>query len=258
MAKPSVSIVIPVYNEALAIYELLRRVVSAPLDGHQAEVVIVDDGSTDETIARIEAFRNDHPNCKLVIRYHRGLINHGKGAALRAAFKLAEGDIILIQDGDLEYSPEDYPTLLAPFADPNVDVVYGSRFMHGNPKEMKLPNLIANKILTWTVRLLYRQNMTDEATGYKVFRRRILGSIDFKSRGFEFCPEFTSRVLRSGLSIIEVPIHYEPRGILEGKKIRAKDGFIALWWLLKLRFTKQEVANALLMNQSDARDLNVS
>lgn len=219
----SVTILIPVYNEALAIYELLRRVTLVELPGRQVEVVIVDDGSTDDTVARIEAFIADHPNLDKKIRYHKGLINHGKGAALRAGFQLAQGDIIIIQDGDLEYSPEDYPKLLEPFRDPSVHVVYGSRFLNGNPKGMKFANFVANKILTFATRILYGQPITDEATGYKVFRRSILKDLNLRCRGFEFCPEFTGRVLKRGFKIQEVPIKYNPRGILEGKKIRAKD-----------------------------------
>jgi glycosyltransferase involved in cell wall biosynthesis len=230
-----VSVVIPVYNEAPAIYELLRRITQARLPADDTmEIVIIDDGSTDETIARIEAFMKDHPKLASSLKFHQGLVNHGKGAALRAGFKLAQGEVILIQDGDLEYSPDDYETLLAPFKDPGVHIVYGSRFINGSPKGMKIPNLIANKILTYAVRLLYRQNLTDEATGYKVFRKSVLDHVVLKSKGFEFCPEFTSRTLKAGYEIVEVPIHYNPRGILEGKKIKARDGFIALWWIIKL------------------------
>ena len=233
-----VTVIIPVYNESLAIYELLRRVTSVSLEPLTREIIIVDDGSTDDTIDKVRNFIDDNPQHTPWITCHKALINHGKGAAVRAGFTLATGDIIIIQDGDLEYLPEDYPTLLSPFKDPSVQVVYGSRFKNGNPKGMKLPNFVANKILTWTTRLLYWQNITDEATGYKAFRRSILRSLSLKSRGFEFCPEFTGRVLQAGYTIHEVPIRYDPRGIFEGKKIRARDGFIALWWLIKLRFAR--------------------
>jgi glycosyltransferase involved in cell wall biosynthesis len=252
MALTTVSVVIPVYNEALAIYELLRRITEVELPDHDLEIVIVDDGSTDETIEKIEAFRKDHPLISNKIRFHQGLVNHGKGAALRAGFRLAEGDLILIQDGDLEYSPKDYAVLLAPFRDSKVQVVYGSRFIEKNPEGMKIANLVANKILTYTVRWLYGQNLTDEATGYKVFRKSVLQRIDLRSKGFEFCPEFTSRVLRAGFSIHEVAIHYNPRGILEGKKIRARDGFIAMWWLIKLRFAAANKRRATAMASSAA------
>ena len=232
-----VSIVIPVYNEALAISEVLRRVCLAPLGPDAVkEVIIVDDGSIDSTLRCIEEFLGAHPEYKSIIKIHTGLINHGKGAALRAGFKLATGDVIIVQDGDLEYSPQDYPILLKPFQDPRVNVVYGSRFVYGFPEGMRVLNRIANVILTLATRILYAQKITDEATGYKVFRRSVLQGIELSCLEFEFCPEFTSKVLRAGLQIIEVPISYNPRGILEGKKIRARDGFIALWWLIKFRF----------------------
>jgi len=233
----SVSIIIPVYNEEPAIRELLRRVFKAALpDGIKRDVYVVDDGSTDSTVGHIDEFLTEYPQYKDSLHIFKSLVNHGKGAAVRAGFKLAKGDVIIIQDGDLEYSPDDYPALLEPFKNPEVDVVYGSRFLRGTPKGMRKLNLLANLILTTTTKLLYKTKLTDEATGYKVFRRSILDSITFKSRGFEFCPEFTSKVLSAGYTIVEVPIRYNARGILEGKKIKARDGFIAVWWLIKLRF----------------------
>jgi len=239
-----VSVLIPVYNEAPAISELLRRVCKAPLPpACEAEVVIVDDGSTDSTIDAIREFTTEHPEFAQRIRVHESLINHGKGAALRAGFKICAGDIILIQDGDLEYSPSDYQRLLEPFADERVAVVYGSRFTRGLPKGMKLPNLLANLILSWTTTLLYGQRVSDEATGYKVFRRSVLGDFELSCRRFEFCPEFTGRVLQAGYRIHEVPITYNPRGILEGKKITARDGFVALYWLLKVWFDARSVGD---------------
>ena len=233
------SVIIPVYNEALAIPEVLRRVCKAPLPaGCDLEVVVVDDGSTDTTRDAIHEFTDDHPEYAHRVKLHNSYINHGKGAALRAGFKIAEGAILLVQDGDLEYSPSDYGKLLEPFHDPDVHIVYGSRFMHGWPKGMKRRNLVANLILSWTARLLYGQRITDEATGYKVFRRSVLDHFELTCRRFEFCPEFTGRARRAGFRIHEVPIDYNPRGILEGKKIKASDGFVALWWLIKLRFSQ--------------------
>jgi glycosyltransferase involved in cell wall biosynthesis len=194
----------------------------------------LDDGSTDDTLDRIREFLDEHPEYHDRVRIHESHINHGKGAALRAGFRIAAGDIILVQDGDLEYSPDDYPKLLEPFRDPSVDVVYGSRFFNGRPRGMRLPNLVANLILSTTTTLLYRQRITDEATGYKVFRRSVLDRFDLHARRFEFCPEFTGNVLKEGLTIHEVPISYDPRGILEGKKIKATDGLVAVYWLLKV------------------------
>ena len=244
-ALTKVSIVIPVYNEALAISEVLRRVCKAPLPaGFESEVVVIDDGSTDRTGASLREFLDEHPEHSSRLKHHDSLINHGKGAALRAGFRIATGEIVLVQDGDLEYSPTDYPALLEPFRDPDVHVVYGSRFLDGAPRGMKLANLVANRILSLAATLLYGQRISDEATGYKVFRRSVLDRFELRCRRFEFCPEFTGSVRRAGFHIHEVPIHYDPRGILEGKKIQARDGFIALWWLFKVRFGRREPAAA--------------
>ena len=234
-ALTRVSVVIPVYNEAPAVAELLRRVCKAPLpDWCEMEVVVVDDGSTDQTMTTIREFIDEHAAYAGRFKIHESLINHGKGAALRAGFKIAAGDIILVQDGDLEYSPADYATLLEPFRDPEVQVVYGSRFLRGLPKGMRRRNLVANLALSATATLLYGQRITDEATGYKVFRRNVLEHFELSCRRFEFCPEFTGSALKAGFRIHEVPITYEPRGILEGKKIKASDGFVAIFWLFKI------------------------
>jgi dolichol-phosphate mannosyltransferase len=236
--RSKVSVIIPVYNEALAITELLRRVLKAPLPPWlDKEVVVVDDGSTDHTLEHIREFVQEHPHLADQIRIHESHINHGKGSALRAGFKIATGDILLVQDGDLEYSPDDYPKLLAPFADPNVHIVYGSRFWQGPPKGMRFLNLTANRILSTLATVLYKQRITDEATGFKVFRREVLDQFDLHCRRFEFCPEFTGRSLKAGYTIHEVPIDYDPRGILEGKKIKASDGFVAVYWLMKVRLS---------------------
>ena len=237
-----VSVVIPVYNEALAIREILRRVCEAPLPpSFTREIIIVDDGSTDQTTAIIENAIKDDPKLTAVATLHRGIVNHGKGAAVRVGLKLAKGDIIIVQDGDLEYDPKDYPRLLAPFASPDTQIVFGSRFTTGVPKGMHFANAVANLILTLTTRILYGQTISDEATGFKVFRRQVLDYFDLKCLRFEFCPEFTAKVSLAGFKIHEVPISYNPRGILEGKKIRASDGFQAIWWLLKLRFTGKTI-----------------
>jgi dolichol-phosphate mannosyltransferase len=239
-AHTKVSIVIPVYNEALAISEVLRRVCKAPLpEGFESEVVVIDDGSTDHTIAGLREFLEEHPEYAAKVRHHESLINHGKGAALRAGFQIASGEIVLVQDGDLEYSPSDYPKLLEPFRDADVHVVYGTRFASGAPRGMKLPNRLANRILSLAATVLYGQRISDEATGYKVFRRAVLDRFELRCRRFEFCPEFTGNVRRAGYRIHEVPIAYDARGILEGKKIQAWDGFVALWWLFKVRFTRR-------------------
>src|SRR5262245_37805043 len=236
-ALTRVSVVIHGDNEAAPVAELLRRVCKAPLpDWCEMEIVVVDDGSTDQTMTTVREFIGEHAEYARRFKIHESLINHGKGAALRAGFKIAAGDIIIVQDGDLEYSPADYATLLEPFRDPAVQVVYGSRFLRGLPKGMRRRNLLANLMLSATATLLYRQRITDEATGYKVFRRSVLEHFQLFCRRFEFCPEFTGNALKAGFRIHEVPITYEPRGILEGKKIKASDGFVAIFWLFKVRF----------------------
>jgi dolichol-phosphate mannosyltransferase len=232
-----VSIVVPVYNEALAIREVLRRVCRAPLvDDAEKEVVIIDDGSVDSTLEQITNFLIEDPGAAMC-RLHVGAVTNGKGAALRAGFSVATGDVLIVQDGDLEYSPDDYPILLAPFADAHTHVVYGSRFADGRPRGMRLPNWVANRMLSFATRILFGYPISDEATGYKVFRREVLDRVALTCHGFEFCPEFTAKVLLAGFDIVEVPISYNPRGILDGKKIHARDGVIALWWLIKIRTT---------------------
>jgi glycosyltransferase involved in cell wall biosynthesis len=229
-----VSVIIPVYNEKELIGEIVRRVLEAPVPGEfEKEVVIVDDGSDDGTTHLLEK-----AHFPPQVRIFNTLINHGKGAALRAGFKIATGDVILIQDGDLEYDPiPNYPVLLAPFRDPRVEIVYGSRFLaRAHPEDMAWRNFVANKILTWTVRLLYGSRITDEATAYKVFRREVLDRVELDCTGFEFCPEFTAKVLRRGYRIHEVPVTYKGRNQMQGKKIRVRDGLVAMLTLLRYRF----------------------
>jgi dolichol-phosphate mannosyltransferase len=218
-----VSIVIPVYNEFHTFSQVLERVRCAPLPaGCEKEIVVIDDGSTDGTAQMLGPERH--------------VISHsGKGSAIRAGIELATGDIVLIQDGDLEYDPKDYARLLEPIVSGRADIVYGSRFL-GPRVAMALPNRIANRVLTATANLLYGARLTDEATAYKAFRMSVLRRIDLKCRRFEFCPEVTAKARRLGFSIHEIPVSYNPRGIAEGKKIRARDGWEALWTLLRYRF----------------------
>lgn len=227
------SIILPVYNERVLILEIIRRAVLAPLpDGVSREVVVVDDGSSDGTGRVLAAAR-----LPAEVRLHSTLLNHGKGAAVRAGFKLATGDVLLIQDGDLEYDPlENYFNLVSPFFDPNVDVVYGSRFLHARwPEGMAVPNWLANHLLTKTAALLFGTALTDEATGYKVFRRDVLDRFTLTENGFEFCPEFTAKALRTGRTIVEVPVDYRGRNLLQGKKVRARHLFTGLAALLRHR-----------------------
>ncbi len=227
-----VSIIIPVYNEINALDEVMSRVLQAPLPpGLDREVIVVDDGSTDGTTQLLEKYHG-----RPLVVVHHSPVNFGKGAALRIGISKASGDFILVQDGDLEYDPNDYLKVLTPLVEGKAAVVYGSRF-EGRPQNMKFANWLANKILTGAANLLYAARITDEATAYKAFRADVLKGIRLRCIRFEFCPEVTAKVRRLGHPIHEVPISYNARGILEGKKIRWQDGVEALWTLIRYRFS---------------------
>ena len=225
-----VSILIPVYNEFRTFDAVLERVRRAPLpDGCTKEIIVIDDGSSDGTADRISAHERSG-----LIRGHYVPRNAGKGAAIRIGIALASGGIVLIQDGDLEYDPSDYARILEPIVRGEANIVYGSRFL-GQITGMHWKNRLANRILSCAVNVLYRAGITDEATAYKAFAAPVLRNVDLECRGFEFCPEVTAKLCRSGHRIHEVPISYNARGITEGKKIRTSDGVIALWTLIKFR-----------------------
>lgn len=229
MKPTKISIIIPVYNEVNVLPMVIDRVMKAALPpGCEKEIIIVDDGSTDGTSEILERYRN-------LVVVHHSVENFGKGAALRIGIRKATGDIVLVQDGDLEYDPADYIKVLQPLVDGEAKVVYGSRFM-GDMKGMKFANWLANKLLTSAANLLYNARITDEATAYKAFRVEVLESMRLRCIRFEFCPEVTAKVRRLGYEICEVPVSYNARGILEGKKIRWQDGFEAMWTLWKYRF----------------------
>ena len=227
----TLSVLMPVYNERATLCDLLARIQAVPV---QKEILLVDDGSTDGTRELLEShIEGVIPNARVF--YHDR--NQGKGAAIRTAIPHATGDFCIVQDGDLEYDPQDYMTILQAFDRPDVDAVYGSRFMNGWPP-MRLPNRIINKLLAGMVRVLFHTPMTDEATCYKAFRTPVLQSLPLRCRRFEFCPEVTAKALRRGHRIVEVPIRYEARSMAEGKKIRWTDGPDAIWTLLKFRFVR--------------------
>jgi len=219
------SVIIPAYNERDTIVEAIRRVRQAPLE---KEIVVVDDASTDDTAALVEALVG--PDLRLLRQPH----NQGKGAAIRRGLAAATGDIVLIQDADLEYDPADYPKLVAPIQSGEAAVVYGTRAPEF--RGMRLPHRIFNWVAALLANILYRAHITDEATCYKVFRADVIKSIPLTCERFEFCPEVTAKVRKRGLGIHEVPVSYQARSVGAGKKIRWWDGVEALWTLVKYRF----------------------
>ena len=228
--KGRVSVIVPVYNEAAHLDELLRAIQASPV---KKEIIIVDDGSTDGTREKLQTLPllDD-----LTIVFHEK--NCGKGAAVRTALTYARGEYVLIQDSDLEYDPQDYPALLRPLAEGRANVVYGAR---PDRPERGLRFFLGAKLLTHLTNLLYGAGIHDEATCYKVFRRSVLERVRLQCRRFEFCPEVTSKLCRMGEKIAEVPISYSPRSAGEGKKIRHSDGWIAIWTLIRNRFVPRRL-----------------
>ncbi|MCB0169878.1 MAG: glycosyltransferase family 2 protein [Anaerolineae bacterium] len=225
----SLSVIIPVYNEETTLEEIIARVRRT---GLVHEMIIVDDGSTDESPAVLSRLQNSASPSLRILRHSR---NRGKGAAMRTGLAAATSELVLVQDADLEYDPADYPALLAPFVDPAVEVVYGSRNLQRNPKS-SLAFYWGGRLLSWITNWLYGSRITDEATGYKVIKTELLRDIGVETDGFEFCPEVTAKLLQRGVTIHEVPISYQPRTRQEGKKIQWRDGAIAIWTLVKYRF----------------------
>ena len=229
------SILIPVYNEADTVAYLVERVLDVELEGVEREIILVNDGSTDQSHDVLERIGARHPDVVKVYHHKR---NQGKGAAIRTALKHVTGDVVITQDADLEYDPREYPELLEQFEDPSVQVVYGSRNLERNPRS-SWTFYWGGRLVSWVANLLYGSDLTDEATGYKLFRTDLLHSLDLQSDGFEFCPEVTGKLLRRDVKIHEVPISYHPRGFDEGKKIGWRDGLIAIWTLVKHRFSRE-------------------
>jgi glycosyltransferase involved in cell wall biosynthesis len=221
-----VSIIIPVYNEAATIREIVTRVRSSPIN---KEIVIVDDGSADGTRDILKQI--DYPDVRIIMHG----INQGKGMAIRTGLKYATGDYVLIQDADLEYDPADYEALLRPILRGKAQVVYGSRFL-GEHKAMLFWHSVGNRLLTLTTNIFYDSTLTDMETCYKLIPTDLIRSIRLRCRRFDFEPEITAKILKRGYRIYEVPISYAGREIHEGKKITWRDGVPALLTLIKYRF----------------------
>lgn len=227
MSKFKLTVVIPVYNEQRSLLAIVDKVRAVAID---KEIILVDDFSTDGTRDLLKRLSQQG----LIVLYHEK--NMGKGAALRTGFRHATGDYVIVQDADLEYDPNDYPSLLQPILEGQADVVYGSRFS-GNRSNMMSLHSFGNKFLTWLTNLLYRTSITDMETCYKLFPRSTIQSIPIECNRFNFEPEITAKILKRGLRIVEVPISYAGRSFSEGKKITWRDGFAAMWTLVKYRFT---------------------
>ncbi len=224
------SVVIPVYNEKRWITEVLRRVRMVPIP---KEIILVDDLSTDGTREMLPQFADE--NTKILYKE----VNQGKGAALRDGFKLCTGNVIIIQDADLEYDPDDYPSLLQPIIENKADIVFGSRFIGEKHRVLYFWHMVTNKILTVLSNMLTNLNLTDMETCYKVFKKEVLEGMDLKSNRFGFEPEFTAKIAKKkkpAWRVFEVPVSYDGRTYEEGKKIGLKDGFNALYCIVRYKF----------------------
>lgn len=217
------TVIIPVYNEVGTIHEVIKRVDETPFD---KEIIIVDDGSTDGT-------RNILKGCRDGVKVFFHESNKGKGVAIRTALPHITGDMVIIQDADLEYDPSEYPRLIAPILEGKADVVYGSRFLGGPHRVFFFWHAVGNKLITTLSNILTDLNLSDMETGYKVFRTEVLKKIKIESNRFGFEPEITAKIAKMGCRIYEIPISYWGRDYSEGKKINWKDGVAAIYWLIK-------------------------
>lgn len=222
------SVIIPIYNEIESIREILDRVQNTKLAW---EILLVDDGSTDGTRDLLQEL-DGIDQVKVILKEK----NEGKGSAVVAGIRAAKGDVMLIQDADLEYDPRDYPTLLKPIEEGLADVVYGSRFLGGPRRVVMFWHMVANYLLTFMTNILFNTILSDMETGYKVFRKEVVEGLTIHAKRFDFEPEFTAKILKRKYRIFEVPITFNPRDYSQGKKIKLIDAFEAVWTLLKYRF----------------------
>lgn len=229
LVDPLLSVVMPAYNERDTIDEIVTRVLAVPM---RIELVVVDDASTDGTRERLQALQQQH-GFKLMLQSK----NSGKGSALRAGFTAVTGDIVLIQDADLEYSPEEYGSLIELICAGRADVVYGSRFL-GRHRVFLFTHYLGNRLLTFVTNVLYNTILTDMETCFKAMRVEVLRSFTLESNGFGIEPELTAKIFKRRYRVYEVPITYDGRGYEEGKKITWRDGLVALWVLIKYRFAE--------------------
>jgi glycosyltransferase involved in cell wall biosynthesis len=229
LSDPLLSVVMPVYNERDTIEEIVMRVMRVPI---RIELIVVDDCSGDGTRDLLPALQQRY-GFKLVLQQ----VNGGKGSALRRGFQEVTGDVVVIQDADLEYSPEEYPDLISLICDGRADVVYGSRFI-GRHRVFLFTHYAGNRLLTLITNILYNTMLTDMETCYKMMRSEVLRSMTLQSSGFGIEPELTAKIFKRGFRVYEVPITYDGRGYEEGKKITWRDGLVALWVLIKYRFTE--------------------
>jgi glycosyltransferase involved in cell wall biosynthesis len=225
-SNPLLSVVMPVFNERTTVETIIRRVLAVPI---RIELIVVDDGSTDGTSELLDTLRTTLEFTLL------RQTNAGKGAALRRGFAAVTGDLVVIQDADLEYSPEEYPELIDLILKGHADVVYGSRFL-GRHRVFLFTHYLGNRIVTLATNILYNTMLTDMETCYKVMRVDVLRSMTLRSNGFGIEPELTAKIFKRGYRVYEIPITYAGRGYEEGKKITWVSGLVALWVLLKYRF----------------------
>ena len=226
-----ISVIVPAYNEAATIGRLLRAIYEKN-PGLDLEVIVVDDGSQDGTEAAIHAAGLPK------VRFFKHAVNQGKGAAIRTGLAAATGEIVLIQDADLEYDPADYAPVIEPIQSGRADVVYGSRFLKKDNPVISWTYYFGGRFLSWWTNLLFGSRVTDEPTCYKAFKTDLLRSLNLTCTGFEFCPEATGKLLRRGIPIVEVPISYRPRTLKEGKKIRWHHALEHMWILWTIRWRR--------------------